>query len=57
MTETHNIAPPADLLAPCPVPAFAGGTFRQLAGYALDLREALEQCNGRLEALRRWARE
>jgi len=39
------------LIEPTPIPEFTGKTYRDLAGYTLELKEALQQCNIDKESL------
>jgi hypothetical protein len=45
---------PAPLLVDCPVPAWSGGTYRDLAALSLRREAALLDCNARWAALRRY---
>ena len=56
-TAPVPMAPPPDLVAPCPEPAARASTNGELAAYALELKIALRGCNRQLEALREWARD
>jgi hypothetical protein len=49
-------APPAELLADCPVPVIQVKTNGQLAVTAIALQQALVACNIDKESLREWAK-
>lgn len=51
------VAPPTDLMAPCPAPAGSAATNGQLAEWLAAYREALKQCDADKTALREWAKE
>jgi len=55
--ETIKLLPPQDLLQDCLKPPFEGGSYRDLAEYALDLRGYLDSCNIDKRLLREWAEE
>lgn len=48
--------PPAALLMDCPEPKLAGDTVGALVDHAIDLQEALRQCNRDKSALRNWSK-
>lgn len=55
--ETLVLAPPASLTLPCPSPAYPLETTGDLARGLLAEREALRECDRRMQALRDWGRE
>ena len=57
VTEYVPLAIPDHLMVDCPVPAWEGGTYRDLAALALRRETALHDCNARWEALRRYQRD
>lgn len=52
-TEIVTMAPPAYLLEPFQVPSFTGDTNEDLLLYTLNMRQNLQLCNARLEAVRK----
>ena len=52
--RTVRLTPPPALMQAVPVPAWTGGTNGELAAWALELKERLEQANASLKALRGW---
>lgn len=52
-TEFVRITPPAYLLEPLPVPLFTGSDNEDLLLYSLTLRQNLQLCNIRLEAVKK----
>lgn len=53
-TNTVYVIPPAVLLTPCEQPVWDGKTYRDLVGYSLSLRAALEECDAKVGSLRVW---
>lgn len=53
-TEILRLSPPPALMEICPKPVWDGTTNGDLLMYALNLENALDGCNAKLEALRRW---
>lgn len=54
-TELVRITPPLLLLEPLPVPPFTGSDNEDLLLYSLTLRQNLQLCNARLEAIKKSA--
>lgn len=52
-TELVKITPPSSLLEPLPVPAFDGTDNEDLLLYSLTLKQNLQLCNARLEAIKK----
>lgn len=52
--EYVPVAIPEHLMVDCPVPAWEGGTYRDLAALALRRETALLDCNARWGSLRRY---
>ena len=52
-TELVRITPPAYLLEPLPVPPFTGSDNEDLLMYSLTLKQNLQLCNARLEAIKK----
>jgi len=53
--ETQTLTPPPALTEPVAQPELRGETIGAALETIPDLRGALEQCNGRLGDVRRWA--
>lgn len=56
-TEILRLSPPPALMEICPKPVWDGTTNGDLLMYALELQNALDGCNAKLEAQRKWAGE
>lgn len=52
-TELVKITPPPSLLEPFPVPPFTGSDNEDLLLYTLTLKQNLQLCNARLEAIKK----
>jgi len=53
-TKTVRLLPPAELMAPVPVPEFVATTNGELADAYLDAVDALRRANAQLDALKTW---
>lgn len=54
--KDSRILPPVELLQDCAEPPGAFQTNGALAGYLIELRDALRGCNADKRALREWAK-
>jgi hypothetical protein len=53
-TEIQIQRVPDALLVPCPIPSLDGNTYQAAIELALARGAALQECNRRLEDIRRW---
>ena len=55
VTRTEKERVPQSLLTPCPVSVLNGDTYQAAIELALSLKVDLQECNRRLEDIRRWS--
>lgn len=56
-TEVHVVStalPPVELVRKVPEPTLDGKTIKDLVEHTVELRGALDKCNGRLLELQKW---
>ena len=55
VTQREKERVPASLLTPCPVSVLNGDTYQAAIELALSLKVDLQECNRRLDDVRRWS--
>ena len=55
VTKTQTLKVPGSLLSPCPKSEIQGKTYQDAIELAINRGKDLDECNKRLEDIRRWS--